>query len=348
MAQINAMAQLQQQQMQQQLLAQQLLAAQQQAAMAGANAQQASKKQREVYVGNLTIGVVSEMMLRELFNGALSSLVPDPQTNPPVVNCQLDPTGRFGFVELRSEELATSAMSLDKVDLCGRSINVGRPKGYVEPASGHAPAAPVWQPGMAVPGAPAAAPAMPGPPAMAMPSFPGMPGAPAAAAGPVPTCVVLLESLVTVKDLRDPEERQDLCEDVKEECHKDGRVVTGITCPVPPETAPDTAGGRVYVKFQTPDQAKSAFMLMNGRQFDGNTVVAKYVSEEQFTTAEGGAWIDHSQPALPGPPSLAGGALPGPPGMAGGAAMHPAIAALAKTNPALAAQMMGALPRPPQ
>lgn len=55
------------------------------------------------------------MMLRELFNGALSSLVPDPQTNPPVVNCQLDPTGRFGFVELRSEELATSAMSLDKV-----------------------------------------------------------------------------------------------------------------------------------------------------------------------------------------------------------------------------------------
>lgn len=50
-------------------------------------------------------------------------------------------------------------------------------------------------------------------------------------------------------------------------------MVTGITCPVPPETAPDTAGGRVYVKFQTPDQAKSAFMLMNGRQFDGNTVL---------------------------------------------------------------------------
>lgn len=135
-----------------------------------------------------------------------------------------------------------------QVDLCGRSINVGRPKGYVEPASGHAPAAPVWQPGMAVPGAPAAAPAMPGPPAMAMPSFPGMPGAPAAAAGPVPTCVVLLESLVTVKDLRDPEERQDLCEDVKEECHK-------VTPPPPPPfwlcpahcTVPMTASSFVLV-----------------------------------------------------------------------------------------------------
>lgn len=41
--------------------------------------------------------------------------------------------GRFGFVEMRTEELATSAMALDKVELCGRNINVGRPKGYVEP-----------------------------------------------------------------------------------------------------------------------------------------------------------------------------------------------------------------------
>lgn len=41
--------------------------------------------------------------------------------------------GRFGFVEMRTEELATSAMALDKVELCGRNINVGRPKGYIEP-----------------------------------------------------------------------------------------------------------------------------------------------------------------------------------------------------------------------
>lgn len=79
---------------------------------------------------HLLTGVVSEMMLRELFNGALASLVPDPQTNPPVVNCQLDPTGRFGFVELRSEELATSAMSLDKV-----SSTAGRLPSYLHPSA---------------------------------------------------------------------------------------------------------------------------------------------------------------------------------------------------------------------
>ena len=44
-------------------------------------------------------------------------------------------SGRFGFVEMRTEELATAAMQLDKVELCGRHINVGRPKGYVEPPS---------------------------------------------------------------------------------------------------------------------------------------------------------------------------------------------------------------------
>lgn len=46
--------------------------------------------------------------------------------------------GRFGFVECRTEELATAGMQLDKVDLCNRHVNVGRPKGYVEPPGGAA------------------------------------------------------------------------------------------------------------------------------------------------------------------------------------------------------------------
>lgn len=51
------------------------------------------KKQREVYVGNLTIGAVTDVMLRELFNGALAHLMPDPQLNPPVINVGMDPSG---------------------------------------------------------------------------------------------------------------------------------------------------------------------------------------------------------------------------------------------------------------
>ena len=53
------------------------------------------KKQREVYVGNLTIGSVNDVMLKELFNGALAHLMPDAATNPPVVNVAMDPSGAY-------------------------------------------------------------------------------------------------------------------------------------------------------------------------------------------------------------------------------------------------------------
>ena len=62
-------------------------------AMSGSTAMMSNKKQREVYVGNLTIGVVNDVMLRDLFNGALSHLVADPHINPPVVSTSMDPSG---------------------------------------------------------------------------------------------------------------------------------------------------------------------------------------------------------------------------------------------------------------
>ena len=45
----------------------------------------------------------------------------------------------FCFVELRSEALANAATHLDKTDLAGRPMNVGRPRGYAEPTQGHVP-----------------------------------------------------------------------------------------------------------------------------------------------------------------------------------------------------------------
>ena len=53
----------------------------------------ANKKQRSVYIGNLTIGVVTDAMIRELFNAALANFVPDPVSNPPVVNVAMDQSG---------------------------------------------------------------------------------------------------------------------------------------------------------------------------------------------------------------------------------------------------------------
>ena len=66
------------------------------------------KKQREVYVGNLTIGSVNDVMLRELFNGALAHLMPDAATNPPVVNVAMDPSG--AFIRCSCPPLCTAAI----------------------------------------------------------------------------------------------------------------------------------------------------------------------------------------------------------------------------------------------
>lgn len=82
------------------------------------------------------------------------------------------------------------------MELCGRSINVGRPKGYVEPPGGPVPAAqPVAQ-------------------------YPAGAAAAVTPSEPQTTINLLLESLLKVKELRDEEERSDIMEDVKEECNK--------------------------------------------------------------------------------------------------------------------------------
>jgi splicing factor U2AF subunit len=58
---------------------------------------------------------VSAHILTELVNGALGPLLPDALTNPPVVSVSMDNEGKFAFVEMRTEELATAALHLDKV-----------------------------------------------------------------------------------------------------------------------------------------------------------------------------------------------------------------------------------------
>ena len=100
----------QQQQLQRQLMAQQMLMQQQAAAAAAAATasavaaaasgstavQTADRKAREIYVGNLAIGVVTPDMLKELFNAILGSHVPDPVNQPPVCNVTMDPNGVLG------------------------------------------------------------------------------------------------------------------------------------------------------------------------------------------------------------------------------------------------------------
>ena len=91
-----------------------------------------SKKQREIYVGNLAPGV--DVVLGTLFDEALARLFPElAEFGPPVLRVNVDPR------KAQSELPGPGArVALDKTDVGGRPIHVGRPRGYVETEPGHA------------------------------------------------------------------------------------------------------------------------------------------------------------------------------------------------------------------
>ena len=122
------------------------------------------KKQREVWVGNLSKEEVSNEMIKQLFE---AMLLGQPNTPPnPVVNVQVGSNGMYAFVELVSSvnllwqiasatpvqtfdvplgnfivssqatpELATICIQVfNGIEFKGRAMKVGRPTGYVDPA----------------------------------------------------------------------------------------------------------------------------------------------------------------------------------------------------------------------
>uniref|UniRef100_A0A383VCI1 RRM domain-containing protein n=1 Tax=Tetradesmus obliquus TaxID=3088 RepID=A0A383VCI1_TETOB len=292
------------------------------AAAAGAGSVEA-RKSREIYIGNLAIGTVTIEMLTELFNAALAGMVPDPVTNPPVLTVKMDNTGRFAFVEFRTEELATTAMTLDKTELCGRQMNIGRPKGYV-------------------PGTSAATGA-------ANDTMAAAQQVAAALMGGV-TAVVLLEGLLDAAAIRSSDERQEVSEMVYEESVRCGKVL-GIAVPVPGEDVAEGEPCRVYVKFAASAEAAKCKQMMDGRLFDDNKVKASHVTEVDYNRAAAGEWITPaplpavsalgSMPGMAGMPNLGAGLMPGLAGLPGFAGLQ-GLAGM--TAPLAVPAMAGSIP----
>jgi len=89
--------------------------------VAAASKNDPNKKAREIYVGNITVGVTSDM-LASLFDSALGPNV--------VAGCTLNESGKYCFIEFKTPEIATRALQLNGMDLVGRPLKVGRPAGY--------------------------------------------------------------------------------------------------------------------------------------------------------------------------------------------------------------------------
>ena len=94
--------------------------------------------------------------------------------------------------------------------------------------------------------------------------------------------VLQLLNMVTVDELLDNDDYEEIVEDVGEECGKFGRVL-GLKIPRPSGGSRQSSGvGKIFVKFDTEQSASNALKALAGRKFSDRTVVVSYFGEENF------------------------------------------------------------------
>lgn len=126
------------------------------------------------------------------------------------------------------------------------------------------------------------------------------------------TRVLMLLNMVSIEDLTDDQEYQEIVQDISEECGKYGTVEdvlvprpdsslvnmsNGLMLPgsssnggvfsgpgVKPgvKTLENTGVGKVYVKFATKDACQEAFEKLGGRKFADRTVISSFFPESNF------------------------------------------------------------------
>ncbi|KAJ2128572.1 hypothetical protein IW136_006066, partial [Coemansia sp. RSA 678] len=99
-----------------------------------------------------------------------------------------------------------------------------------------------------------------------------------------PTCVIQLLNMVTATELADDAEYDDIVEDVREECGTYGTVARMV---VPRNTSDESdtsvpGVGKIFVKYERVEEATAALNALAGRQFMGRTVIASYITDDDF------------------------------------------------------------------
>ncbi|PLB42668.1 splicing factor u2af large subunit [Aspergillus candidus] len=99
--------------------------------------------------------------------------------------------------------------------------------------------------------------------------------------------VLQLLNMVTPEELMDPDDYDEICDDVREECSKYGQIVD-LKVPRPSGGSRQSPGvGKIFVKFDTVESTTAALKALAGRKFSDRTVVTTYYSEENFDVS---AW----------------------------------------------------------
>merc|ERR1712113_978932 len=99
--------------------------------------------------------------------------------------------------------------------------------------------------------------------------------------------VLILSQMVTIKDLKDDQEYNEIVEDIRDECSKYG-TVKSITIPRPSNQPNVVVPGlsKVFVEFDAVDQAKIAKQSLQGRTFENRTVIAMFYNPQKYANKD--------------------------------------------------------------
>jgi hypothetical protein len=107
-----------------------------------------------------------------------------------------------------------------------------------------------------------------------------------------PTLTLFMENLLSIGQIRAKEELQDLRIEVEAECRESGGV-EAIIIPDAPLWVANEEPCPVFVRFHDEESCKKVKEIMNGRQFELNTVTAKYIGDDLWSRVVQGEWVDH-------------------------------------------------------
>jgi len=227
----------------------------------------AAKFNRELFVGNITSDMNEESLISFLGNAMRQVRLATEKDGNPVIGCRL--CGKFAFLEFRSVEETTNGLHLNNIPFRGIRLKVRRPSKYIGPET------PIgdWDAVLTA--------FLMGTMHPDMSSNAECPGnqkgiltdAETNYKSVVPTRIVELRNMITAEDLECDSEYDDIAVDTKEECAQFGTLKNVI---IPRSGIHAT---KIFLEYETVQDAISATKNLAQRTFDGQTVKATYCKE---------------------------------------------------------------------
>lgn len=233
-----------------------------QALPAGITDPSEEKLHRELFIGNTTPEMTADM-LTDFIGKALQQVGLTSAPGNPINTCRV--SGKFAFVELRSQEEAANALNLNNIPYLGAVLRVGRPSKYTGPQTPHGN----WEDILAK--------FMSGELIMNGANGAATATATTTATPITPTSnVVELTNMLSEEDLQSDNDYEEITEDTKDECGQFGALKSVVI----PRTGPGKT--KIFLEYVSKNDAAKAIQGLAGRTFDGKSVEATFFSMEKF------------------------------------------------------------------